>query len=151
VIHELKTWPGPYQAARDGNKTYEIRRADRRYGKDDILILREWTPPSDPTADGEYTGSFGVWIVSHITEGGAWGIPSELVVMGIRTVPLFLVIPGSRLGAIIERLKVEGDDLPEPKAASYENQVCPGCDACDPNPKAPPRRDGMPGGRARFN
>lgn len=42
--HELKTWPGPFQALADGRKRFEWRRNDRCFEVGDTLILREYDP-----------------------------------------------------------------------------------------------------------
>lgn len=73
TLHELKTWPEPFQALREGRKTYEVRRCrsihsnapevrargfaglfsapivhqgpkERDYRVGDVLVLREWEP-----------------------------------------------------------------------------------------------------------
>ena len=160
MVHELKTWPGPWQAARSGAKTYEIRQADRRYETGDILVLREWAPPADPTEAGDYTGSFSLYQVTHLTEGGAWGLPPTLVVMGIRMIPILAVVPLSPLGQLVGKLAAEGmAKLPPEEQAQVEvganlleleHEVlpCPGCPSCKP---AGDGRPGMPQGRFRFN
>ncbi len=79
--HELKTWPLPFNQLWLGNKTHEIRKADRDFALWDVLHLREWNPK-----DEMYTGR---WIraeVTYITRGGEWDIPVGLTVMSVRTI-----------------------------------------------------------------
>lgn len=78
MIHELKTWPEPFEGVWSGEKTHEIRRDDRPFAAGDGLRLVEWSP-----IDG-YTGR---WIdadVTCVTRDGAWGLPPGLCVMSIR-------------------------------------------------------------------
>jgi hypothetical protein len=93
VIHELKTWPGPFAAVRDGTKTHEIRVADRPYAVGDVLRLCEWEPCSTCSALGDYCcdSAGGVYTgrsidveVTYVTPGGEWGLPANLCVMSIR-------------------------------------------------------------------
>jgi hypothetical protein len=84
VKHELKCWPEPFAAVREGVKTHEIREAiDRSYSVGDVLEMREWVP-SLTLLDGRYTGRRVSVKVTHITRGGQWGIPEGLCVMSIR-------------------------------------------------------------------
>lgn len=50
-IHELKTLPGYYMALIGDRKTFEVRKKDRDYKVNDILILKEWNQ------DKGYTGN----------------------------------------------------------------------------------------------
>lgn len=59
-VHELKCWPVPFQAAKAGDKTMELRRDDRepRFAPGHRLRLREYDPGAmDVVGDkGAYTG-----------------------------------------------------------------------------------------------
>lgn len=77
--HELKTWPLPFQAVVDGIKPYEIRRNDRPFKAGDTLLLHEW----DPEGSG-YTGRTVVCRVTHISGPSEWGLPDDVIVMGVR-------------------------------------------------------------------
>lgn len=84
-VHELKTWPVPYQAVLDKKKHHEVRRDDRGYGVGDVLVLREY----DPTTRGAfhstlgYTGHALIAHVTYLTSGDQFGIPSDICVMSI--------------------------------------------------------------------
>jgi hypothetical protein len=174
-IHELKTWPGPFAAAKSGAKTYEIRVADRRYATGNFLVLREWTPAADPTEAGSYTGSFSVYLVTHMTEGGAWGLPAQLVVLGIKNIPILQILAGSPLGEVVGRiahlalahldaaeldrymkrgrelLSLEPEAEAEPGDEELELIQAEGCAGCPVCTSSGDGRPGMPHGRIRFN
>jgi hypothetical protein len=76
--HTLKTWPEPFRALLAGEKTHEIRTADRPFAVGDLLHLREWDPVS-----GEYSGRSLSVRVTYITKGGEWGIPAGMCVMSV--------------------------------------------------------------------
>jgi hypothetical protein len=78
--HELKTWPQPFQALLDGSKTFELRRADRDFRVDDLLILCEW----DPGAEA-YTGRRCRFYVAYVTDGHPFGaLVDGFVCLGLR-------------------------------------------------------------------
>lgn len=51
TVHYLKTCPEFFEEIRLGNKTFELRKADRKFNIGDVLILQEWKPTRE-----EYTG-----------------------------------------------------------------------------------------------
>jgi len=78
--HELKTWPGPFDEIRRGNKTHEFRKADRGFQVGDELLLQEYDPEKEA-----YLGSDDVLVqITAITHGPAYGIPEGFCVMSIR-------------------------------------------------------------------
>lgn len=83
VVHELKTWPEPFQAILDGRKTFEIRQDDRGgFAEGDVLKLEEYVPP--PAGDlgvGQYTGRWIRCTVGYVTRG--WGLPPPLAVLAL--------------------------------------------------------------------
>lgn len=88
--HELKTWPGPFDAILEGKKRYEIRVNDRAYAVGDSLHLREWEPCACLVDDlhpgcggGRYTGRTINVVVTYLTTGNKWGLPPQLCVMSI--------------------------------------------------------------------
>ena len=54
--HYLKTWPEYFQAMKDGTKTFEMRKNDRKYTVGDTLILQEFNPETEL-----YTDSVDLW------------------------------------------------------------------------------------------
>jgi hypothetical protein len=89
TTHDLKTWPGSFNALLDGRKTYEVRKNDRYYQVGDELHLREWSP--DPfvnrygtQCEPGYTGRIARMRVVYLTPGGSFGLPSDMCVMAIR-------------------------------------------------------------------
>lgn len=78
MIHELKTHPEPFDAVWSGIKRFEIRKNDRDFKVGDILALREWHPQTE-----KYSGRHIVSTVQYMTNGGEWGIPESLCVLGL--------------------------------------------------------------------
>lgn len=68
--HTLKTWPSFFEAVRDGRKGFELRKNDRDFAVGDLLVLREFEPPSNNYRDGSYTGRSLTAVVTYITHGG---------------------------------------------------------------------------------
>ncbi len=100
-VHELKTWPDPFQAVWEGRKTHEVRVNDRGFTTEDLLILREFVPPespfqigklasfddiTSPPKEGTYTGRTLFAVPTYITPGGRFGLPENMVVMSIRVI-----------------------------------------------------------------
>ena len=46
-VHELKTWPSPFEAVNSGDKNFEFRKNDRSYQRGDRLVLKEYDPVTD--------------------------------------------------------------------------------------------------------
>lgn len=78
VLHELKTWPGPFKDIKRGIKTFEYRKDDRGYQEGDDLLLREWMP------DVGYSGDETLVAVPHLIRGPDFGIRSGFVCMSIK-------------------------------------------------------------------
>jgi hypothetical protein len=78
-VHQLKVWPQFYPALVDGSKTFEVRKNDRGYQVGDLLVLQEWDPATDA-----YTGRSTLRHVTYMLAGGAFGLPAELCVLGLR-------------------------------------------------------------------
>ncbi len=67
TVHELKCWPVPFAAMRDGTKRFEFRKDDRNYQVGDVLQNREWMPP----VDGE-TVNYGPGAAKWVAAKGVW-------------------------------------------------------------------------------
>lgn len=81
MTHSLKIWSQFYDAIVRGDKTYELRKNDRGYKKDDVLHLREWRHK-----DQQYTGREMNVRVSWITYGPSFGIITGYCCMAIKEV-----------------------------------------------------------------
>ena len=75
-IHELKILPKWFNELYAG-KDFEIRKADRPFAIDDILILREW--------DGKYTGNYIKRRIKYIYYGdGNYGLAEGYCILGLK-------------------------------------------------------------------
>jgi len=74
--HILKCWTMPFQAMRDGIKTFEFRKNDRDYHVGEILELHEWNPDTD------YTGRVGFYKVTWCLYEG-FGLPDGYCIMSV--------------------------------------------------------------------
>jgi hypothetical protein len=78
-VHELKTWPGYFNAVAEGRKTYELRRDDRGYAVGDLLRLREWTPSGHA-----YTGREVERLVTHVLRAApGFGLADGFVLLSL--------------------------------------------------------------------
>lgn len=89
--HDLKTWPGPFQAVRDGLKPWELRKNDRDYRVGDLLRLREWCPDIE-----DYSGAVEERLVKWMLEGPAFGLPDGYVIMSLAKADAILSRSGWR-------------------------------------------------------
>jgi hypothetical protein len=103
VIHELKTWPEPFEALLSGKKMHEIRSClDRTFTEGDELVLREWKPAhegpckwdddrctfcgreGDEPLPGEFTGRQATREVTYVSGPGKWGLGNDTVVLSVQ-------------------------------------------------------------------
>lgn len=73
--HTLKAWPEPFSDIWNGIKKCEIRRNDRNFKVNDLLLLNEYLP------SGTFTGRQIDARVTHIQAG--FGLPDGFVVLSI--------------------------------------------------------------------
>ena len=82
MIHELKTWPAPFQALVEGAKTFEFRKNDRGFEVGDTLRLLEFDP-----IIARYTRRETHCDVTYLLRGPAFGLPKGYVVMAVKLRP----------------------------------------------------------------
>lgn len=81
TTHELKCWPEFFDAIRNEEKTFDVRKGnDRVYHVGDYLNLREYDPNRKA-----YTGRSQVRGVGYIMHGGPW-LPEDTWVLGLYAV-----------------------------------------------------------------
>lgn len=78
-IHDLKTWPKPFDAMRMGLKTFEFRLNDRNFEPGDYLRLMEYNPKTR-----KYTGNEDLMRITYILHGGEFGVPDGYCIMSLR-------------------------------------------------------------------
>jgi hypothetical protein len=79
MTHELKTWNEYFEDVFIGKKTFEIRKDDRGFKKEDTLVLKEWDPKKE-----QYTGREISRKITYILEGGKFGLKKGFVAMAIQ-------------------------------------------------------------------
>jgi len=77
VEHNLKTWDEFMVDIARGEKTFEVRKNDRGFKKDDMLVLLGWD-----NQNNKYTGQQIKVRVTYVLRGGAFGIEKDYCVMG---------------------------------------------------------------------
>ncbi len=77
MVHELKILPEYFDSVVYGNKSFELRKADRPYAVGDCLRLREFR-------DGFYTGRMADFEVVYILSGGSYGLAEGYCIMSIK-------------------------------------------------------------------
>lgn len=78
-VHILKAWPAPFDLVWLGVKPFEIRKNDRGFSVDDVLVIRRYHPDSE-----HFDGRTVIARISCVTSG--WGIPRGTVVLGLAQV-----------------------------------------------------------------
>ena len=77
--HELKIFPQFFNAVQSNRKTFEVRKNDRHFRVNDILILKEWDPSTQ-----KYTGRELERHVTYILDNPSFGLQEGYVVMGLK-------------------------------------------------------------------
>ena len=83
MTHALKTWKEFYEAVESGDKTFEVRRADRPFKVGDDLLLQEWDKDKK-----EYTGRETKRRIIYILQGDvkSFGLFADFCVMSIKEI-----------------------------------------------------------------
>lgn len=80
ATHHLKIHPDLFPAVQRGDKTAEIRRNDRDYQVGDVLALFPFNPDTQQRVGNEECRR----VVSHIVQGGQYGIEAGFVLLSMR-------------------------------------------------------------------
>lgn len=84
--HELKTLAPYWDALGTGEKTFEVRRDDRGFQRDDILLLHRMDEEKPFYYDRRSDASKRTlrFKITYVLTGGQFGIEPGYVVMGLR-------------------------------------------------------------------
>ena len=83
--HEIKLSSKYFDDVKNGTKTFEIRKNDRDYNINDILVMREYTE------NKEYTGRYLEAVIIYILNNESF-LQKDYVALGINIVPPFLML-----------------------------------------------------------
>lgn len=81
MVHELKTLPKYFNAVLVTSKTFEVRKDDRDFQVDDIVLLRKWN------LEEGYTGDVCKKRITYIlgrNEDEKQFVPAGYVILGIK-------------------------------------------------------------------
>lgn len=79
--HELKTWSEYFDAILADKKTFEVRKNDRDFQENDILLLNRWD-----NVKNEYAGRQAEFTITYVLKGGQWGIEEGYCVLGLKPI-----------------------------------------------------------------
>ena len=74
TTHELKSWPEFFEPLLTGNKSFELRRNDRKFAVHDILVIKEYDDRK-----GNYTGRYVRKQIVYILDGIGQGAIAPLI------------------------------------------------------------------------
>lgn len=75
--HELKIYPKYFKDVISGQKTFEVRKNDRKFNVGDILVLKEWD-------NIRYSGRVCNVIITYMIDDKFAGIMPGYAVLGIK-------------------------------------------------------------------
>lgn len=107
--HSVKSWPVYYDLIITGIKTCCLRWNDRDYRAGDVLHLHEYDPELRFTDDdqvehiGCFTGRDCQLLITHVMQGGVFGLQGGYVALSLRDVTPLVDDPA-------ELVKVTGND-----------------------------------------
>jgi hypothetical protein len=78
MTHALKITSEYFDAILDGSKTFEVRKNDRPFKKDDAIILQEWHETNE-----KYTGNEWHGIITYILDSWEY-CKKGYVILGIK-------------------------------------------------------------------
>src|SRR4051812_50051117 len=110
--HELKSWPGQFQAMWTGLKRAEFRRDDRGYQVGDLLDLCEWDPSRQ-----QYTGFRLTARGTHLVRGPELEVPAGVVGVSIEGVGARGGVGGAAGGVCSPAAAAPSVRPPPPRAA----------------------------------
>lgn len=82
AIHKLKTVQPFFDQVKEGKKKFELRKNDRDFKVNDLLILEEFDPDDGDEPGNGYSGKAFVVKVDYILENYA-GVESGYCIMGV--------------------------------------------------------------------
>ena len=72
--HRVKSWPEMFELIESGRKTFELRKNDRDYKADDVIVLQEWEPNTKA-----YSGRECRKLIKYVMDGiGSVGVIEPL-------------------------------------------------------------------------
>jgi hypothetical protein len=96
VTHDIKSWPGTWEAAASCARKHEIRTADRPFKAGDDVILREFVPEvtehgvvrdENGKICGTFTGRQILRKITYVTAPGSFGLPADICVFSMEPYP----------------------------------------------------------------
>ena len=87
MTHELKTDSAVFQASKRGDKTYEVRKADRAFEVGDFVVLKETRYTGQEMSAGaplEYTGDEVTKKITHVLKGPIYGLAEGWLILSVR-------------------------------------------------------------------
>jgi hypothetical protein len=82
MLHRLKTVQPYFDAVWRGDKTFEVRKNDRDFHRNEHLLLQEYDP-SRPEEEA-YSGARIIAEITYVLQGGQFGIEEGHCVLGLR-------------------------------------------------------------------
>ncbi|OPJ62062.1 DUF3850 domain-containing protein [Clostridium chromiireducens] len=118
MVHQLKILPQDYKLIKEGSKTFELRKYDRNFNVEDILVLREY---GDITG---YTEREIIKQISYVFKGGERGLDKEFCILGFKnTLCVELKNTGGNETTLINQLRKVEEENDEFETAIIKNDI----------------------------